>query len=147
MNKNNVFIISLLLSAVIAVIIVKHVKSSAKVEDMVYATNADTVGEITQLPRLLELGSVTCVPCKMMAPILDEVKNAYNGQLIVDFVDVAKNRNAGERYGISIIPTQIFFDANGKELYRHEGFISLKDIMHKWKEFGFEFESSNPISE
>ena len=60
----------------------------------------------------------------MMAPILEELKKEYAGVLIVEFVDVWKNPEAGQQYGIRGIPTQIFYDANGKELKRHLGFIS-----------------------
>ncbi len=74
----------------------------------------------------------------MMAPILEELKKEYAGRLQVDFIDVWKNPAEAERYGIKLIPTQIFFDASGKERFRHEGFISKEDILGKWKELGVE---------
>ena len=89
-------------------------------------------------PRLVDLGADKCIPCKMMAPILEELKTAYAGQLQVDFIDVWKNPDAGDQYGIRIIPTQIFFDAQGKELFRHEGFFAKEDILAKWRELGCE---------
>lgn len=92
----------------------------------------------TALPRLLDLGSVECIPCKKMAPLLEELKKEYAGKLIVEFIDVWENPDAGDKYGISLIPTQIFFDAQGKELFRHEGFFSKEDILAKWQEFGVE---------
>jgi len=88
------------------------------------------------LPRLVDLGADKCIPCKMMAPILEEFEKAYAGRLRVDFIDVWKNPSAGKTYGIRMIPTQIFYDASGKELFRHEGFFSKEDILAKWKEFG-----------
>lgn len=88
------------------------------------------------LPLLVDLGADKCIPCKMMAPILEELKSEYDGRLIVDFIDVWKNPDEAPKYGIKLIPTQIFFDASGKELFRHEGFISKEDILSKWKEFG-----------
>lgn len=91
------------------------------------------------LPRLLDLGAGKCIPCKMMAPILDELKTTYAEKLDVVFIDVWENKQAGEPYGIRMIPTQIFFDAEGKELFRHEGFFAKEDILAKWKELGFEF--------
>lgn len=90
------------------------------------------------LPRLVELGADKCIPCKMMAPILAELTKEYTGRLEVVFIDVWKNREAGERYGVRIIPTQIFYDAAGKELFRHEGFFAKKDILAKWQELGIE---------
>jgi thioredoxin 1 len=88
------------------------------------------------LPRLVDLGSVTCIPCKLMAPILEDLKKTYAGKLLVEFIDVAENPDAGRPYGIKLIPTQVFFDASGKELWRHEGFISKEDVLAKWKELG-----------
>ncbi len=88
------------------------------------------------LPRLLDLGAGKCVPCKMMTPILDELKTTYAGKLEVVFIDVWENQQAGEQYGIRMIPTQIFYDADGKELFRHEGFFAKEDILAKWKSLG-----------
>lgn len=90
----------------------------------------------TKLPKLLDLGADKCIPCRMMAPILEELKKEYAGRLEVEFIDVWKNPEAGRRYGIQMIPTQIFYDADGKELFRHVGFISKEDILAKWKELG-----------
>lgn len=72
----------------------------------------------------------------MMKPILDRLTKSYAGQFDVVFIDVWVNREEGERYGIRVIPTQIFYDATGKERARHEGFMSEKDILAKWKELG-----------
>jgi len=97
-----------------------------------------TVPAPTQkLPRLVDLGAKTCIPCKMMAPILEELRNEYKGKLQVEFIDVWENQSAGGQYGIRVIPTQIFFDPSGKELFRHVGFISKEDILSKWQELGF----------
>jgi thioredoxin 1 len=90
------------------------------------------------LPKLVDLGADKCIPCKMMAPILEELKNDYAGKLDVVFIDVWKNSAEGEKYGIKLIPTQIFFDTAGKELFRHEGFFAKEDILAKWKELGHE---------
>jgi thioredoxin 1 len=87
-------------------------------------------------PRLVDLGAGKCIPCKLMAPMLAELTKEYAGQLDVVFIDVWKNREEAPRYGISVIPTQIFYDAAGKELFRHEGFFAKKDILAKWAEFG-----------
>jgi thioredoxin 1 len=91
------------------------------------------------LPRLVDLGADTCIPCKAMAPILVELRAEYDGRMRVDFIDVWKDPGAGEPYGIYAIPTQIFFDADGKELTRHEGFFSKADILATWKRFGYDF--------
>jgi thioredoxin 1 len=88
------------------------------------------------LPRLLDLGAGKCIPCKMMAPILENLKKEYDGRMIVDFIDVWENRDAGKQYNIEAIPTQIFYNAEGKELFRHTGFFGKDDILGKWKELG-----------
>ncbi|MFH1024155.1 MAG: organomercurial lyase [Planctomycetota bacterium] len=88
------------------------------------------------LPRLVDLGAGKCIPCKLMAPILEELKRDYAGRFQVEFIDVWVNPGAGESYKIKLIPTQIFFDASGRERFRHEGFFSKGDILVKWKELG-----------
>jgi thioredoxin 1 len=88
------------------------------------------------LPKLVDLGATKCIPCKMMAPILEELKREYAGRLEVVFIDVWENRKAIGQYAISTIPTQIFYDAAGKERFRHEGFFAKEDILAKWKELG-----------
>jgi thioredoxin 1 len=94
------------------------------------------------LPRLVDVGAGKCIPCKMMAPILEELRNEYAAKLQVDFIDVWENPGAGEPYRIRVIPTQIFYDPAGKELFRHEGYFSKQDILAKWKEFGIVLEAS-----
>ncbi len=94
-----------------------------------------------KLPKLLDLGAHKCIPCRKMAPILNELSNEYKGVFDVEFIDVwkPKNKEKATAHGIRSIPTQIFFDAKGKELWRHEGFISKEDLLKKWKELGFTF--------
>lgn len=92
------------------------------------------------LPKLLDLGAGKCVPCKAMAPILDEMKETFAGRLNVEFIDVWENEGVSEKYGIRMIPTQIFYDADGKELFRHEGFYAREDMLAKWQELGYEFQ-------
>jgi thioredoxin 1 len=93
------------------------------------------------MPRLVDLGADKCLPCKMMAPVLKELTREYEGRMEVEFIDVWKNPGAGRAHKVNLIPTQIFFDARGKELYRHEGFFSKQDILAKWKELGVEFKA------
>lgn len=97
-------------------------------------------GRKQALPQLVDLGADKCVPCKAMAPILEELKRDFAGRLDVMFIDVWKDPTAGEAYRIHLIPTQIFYDAEGHELFRHEGFYSREEILAKWRELGFNFE-------
>jgi thioredoxin 1 len=89
-----------------------------------------------KLPKLVDLGAEKCVPCKMMVPVLDELKKEYKGKLDVVFIDVWKNGDAAEKYKIRAIPTQIFYDKSGKELARHEGYMPKEDIIKMFKEKG-----------
>jgi thiol-disulfide isomerase/thioredoxin len=94
-----------------------------------------------KLPRLLDLGAGKCIPCKMMAPVLAELRETYKGRLEVVFLDVWEDPKPAQTYGVSTIPTQIFFDAQGKERFRHEGFFSREEILAKWKELGVDLGS------
>ncbi len=93
-----------------------------------------SVSGSNSLPRLVDVGADKCIPCKMMAPILEELRAEYAGSLEVIFVDVWKKPEEGDKYGVRMIPTQIFYDASGKELYRHLGFMSKEDILKKLQE-------------
>ena len=85
---------------------------------------------------MVDLGATSCIPCKMMAPILKKLKKAYKGKAAIIFIDVWKHRDQSKRFGIRVIPTQIFFDKNGKEVYRHKGFMSKKAIIRQLKKMG-----------
>ena len=110
--------------------------------DAIAATNNQADAKTTvNLPKLLDLGAHKCIPCKKMFPILDVIKKEYKGKLAVEFVDVwqPENRAIAEKNKIQTIPTQIFFNEKGKEIWRHIGYISKEDIMKKWKELGYKF--------
>ncbi|SMC25709.1 thioredoxin 1 [Desulfacinum hydrothermale DSM 13146] len=85
---------------------------------------------------LVDLGAHKCIPCKMMAPILDELKTEYEGRAAVLFIDVWENREAAARFGIRAIPTQIFYDKEGREVFRHVGFLDKKSIVHVLRKLG-----------
>ena len=131
--------VKLLILAALAVAVVGAVtlkKSKARTE-----SNPASAGPTAtaKLPKLLDLGAGKCIPCKMMAPILEELKKEYAGRMEVVFIDVWEKPEAAKPYGIETIPTQIFFDAEGKELFRHVGFFAKDDILAKWKELAVNF--------
>jgi thioredoxin 1 len=104
-------------------------------------TASETQASYADIPRkgtvtMLDLGADKCIPCKMMAPIIEKLKKDYNGRADIVFIDVWKNPNQGERFKISSIPTQIFFDKDGKEVWRHVGFFKEDAIVEKLKELG-----------
>jgi len=90
----------------------------------------------SNLPVLLELGSHKCPPCRRMTPILNELRDEYSGKFQIKYIDVWQDREAGAKYGVRAIPTQIFFDSKGREVFRHVGFYSKRDILMTWKNIG-----------
>ena len=99
------------------------------------SVDGDPVAE-QKLPRMIDLGRGTCIPCKAMAPILKELKEEYKGRADIEFIDVGENPEPAQKYGIRLIPTQIFFDTEGNEVWRHEGFLGKEDIAKKLAEMG-----------
>jgi thioredoxin 1 len=78
---------------------------------------------------MIDAGATECIPCKMMAPIMEELEKEYAGIADIFFIDVWKNPAEGRKYGIQTIPTQIFYDKDGKEVFRHVGFLDKKPIV------------------
>ncbi len=104
-------------------------------------SSAAQAAEIKEIPAkgmvtMVDLGAKSCVPCKMMAPILEKLEKAYQGRAVIHFYDVWENREPAMRFGIRAIPTQIFFDKDGKEVYRHVGFMSEEDIVKQLTKMG-----------
>jgi len=85
---------------------------------------------------MVDLGADSCIPCKMMAPIIEKLEKAYRGKAAIVFIDVWKDKEPAKRFGIRAIPTQIFFDKGGKEVYRHTGFMGEADIVSQLKKMG-----------
>lgn len=87
---------------------------------------------------MVDIGAKECIPCKMMAPIMEELEKEYDatGKAAIIFIDVWKNRDQGRKFGIRSIPTQIFYDKDGKEVSRHEGFMDKKDIVAMLQKLG-----------
>ena len=90
------------------------------------------------LPRMLDLGADKCIPCKMMKPVMEELRKEYAGKLVIEFIDVWKNQSASGQYGIDTIPTQIFFDENGKEFSRHVGYFPKDEILATFRDHGID---------
>jgi thioredoxin 1 len=136
MNKAiKISIVAVLIAAVAVAVVVRQNKSGGnKLQAELRPEQLTGKG----LPVMIDLGSDQCIPCKMMAPILEELKSEYSETLTVHFLDVRKLPALSKLYNIQLIPTQIFYDATGKELFRHEGFFAKEDIIAKWKEFGID---------
>ena len=98
------------------------------------------------LPLMVDVGADKCIPCKMMAPTLEELKKDYSQSIQIKFVDVWKNPGAEKPYRVRMIPTQIFYDPSGKELFRHEGYYSKEDIIAKFKDLGFDVKRNAEVA-
>jgi thioredoxin 1 len=144
MNKiSKIIIVAVLLVSVGIVIAIKQNKSDLPSQFQQDPTakksivaESNKTEPVKPMPRLVDLGAGKCIPCKQMAPILEELKVEYANTFKVEFIDVWENPEEAKKYGIKLIPTQIFYDITGKELFRHEGFFSKVDILAKWQEFG-----------
>ena len=102
---------------------------------------AETNVDINALPvkgmvTMIDLGAKKCIPCKMMAPILEKMEKKYDGKAAIVFIDVWKNPEQARRFGIRAIPTQIFYDADGKEVTRHVGFMPEERIVKTLSQLG-----------
>ena len=94
---------------------------------------------IQGMVTMIDLGAKKCIPCKMMAPILEKLEKVYRNKAAIVFIDVWENREQVRRFGIQAIPTQIFFDSQGKEVHRHAGFMSEKAIVAQLKKMGVDY--------
>jgi len=85
---------------------------------------------------MLELGSVGCIPCEQMKPVMAKLSDTYKGKLDVIFVDVKKDHDTARRFGVYMIPVQVYLDRNGKEFHRHVGFYPYEEIVPMLKKAG-----------
>jgi thioredoxin 1 len=101
------------------------------------------VGKFNDVPvkgmvTMIDLGATECIPCKLMVPIMEKMKKLYDGKAVIVFINVWKHKEQARRFSIRAIPTQIFFNENGKEVYRHIGFMSEKAIVNQLRKMGVE---------
>ena len=102
---------------------------------------AEKASAIPEVPvkgmvTMVDVGAKACIPCKMMIPIMEKMEKVYQGKAAIIFIDVWINREQAPRFGVSTIPTQIFYDAKGKETYRHVGFMSEEAIVAQLQKMG-----------
>ncbi len=105
-------------------------------------TNADEIDGLLNKAKkegkavMLELGSVGCIPCEQMKPVMEKLRTNYRSKLEVIFIDVRKDRDSGRKFGVAMIPTQVFLDKNGKEFHRHIGYYAYEEIAPVLKKAG-----------
>ncbi len=131
-QKETIILTGVIVLVLVGVYFMLGSKSSTTVDvvnESGVAATGTTVIPASGLVTMIDLGATECIPCKMMAPILEEVKQEYQGRAEIIFIDVWKNPDQAKKYNIRAIPTQIFFDADGVEKERHVGFMDKKKIV------------------
>jgi thioredoxin 1 len=124
-------IVTIVISILVCTFAHTQSKKSIKRSKQTPAANKDSSTIVSKpLVTFIELGSVKCIPCRMMQPVMRAIEQKYGNQIKVIFYDVWKQEQAqyAQEYKIRLIPTQVFLDVNGKELMRHEGFFPEKEI-------------------
>ena len=122
-KKSRILIIISVCVIIIGIIFTKILGTSGTTEASVTIQNQDK-----GIPSFIDLGSKNCIPCKKMEPILEELRTEYAGRMNVIFYDVNEFPEKAQEYRIRVIPTQIFLDSEGKELFRYEGFLAKNNI-------------------
>ena len=100
------------------------------------APGAGSPAKASQLPAVIDLGRGKCIPCKQMKPILDELAKEYEGRARVEIIDIGDRPDQADEYGVEVIPTQIFINAQGEEVFRHKGFMPKQDIVAQLQAMG-----------
>lgn len=113
-------------------------KEARSTGDTAQASNKSEKQGAKPLVTFVELGSVRCIPCKKMQPIMKEIEQEYAGSVKVVFYDVwtEAGKPYSKTYGIRVIPTQVFLDKDGKEYFRHEGYFPKDELVKVLKQKG-----------
>jgi thioredoxin 1 len=118
---------------ILTVLVILLAASCSNASDLDVTLNkAKAEGKIV----MLELGSVGCIPCEQMKPVMQKLRDSYQGKLDVIFIDVRNDHDTARRFGVHIIPVQVFLDKTGKEFHRHIGFYSYDEIAALLKKTG-----------
>ncbi len=118
---------------IMAVLILSLFTSCSNASDLDDSLNkAKAEGRIV----MLELGSVGCIPCENMKPVMAKLSDVYKGKLDVIFIDVRKDHDTARRFRVFMIPVQVFLDKNGREFHRHIGFYPYEEIEAMLKKTG-----------
>jgi len=128
---------------ILILVVCAVVASGAAFSQTTKGTSLKKTSELAKGPvTFVELGSVNCIPCRQMQPVMKAIEKKYGDQVKVVFYDVWKpeQRKYAEQYGIKLIPTQVFLDASGKEFFRHEGFYPEAEIDKLLQKQGLEIQ-------
>ena len=127
---------SLLITVVIALLIIPGIACgmSASEDHEEFLENLPVDGMVT----MIDLGKKTCTQCKMMAPILDKLEKKYEGKAAIVFINLLDDPEQQYRFKLKALPTQIFFNPEGEEVFRHVGFMAEKAIVEQLEKMGVE---------
>ena len=129
-RKIKAFIISTIVCLLITNGFIVNISASEEHEN--FLKNLPVKGTIT----LIDLGKKNCTQCKMMAPILEKLKIKYKGKAEIVFINLLEDPEQQYRFKLKALPTQIFFNAEGEEVYRHTGFMAEKAIVEQLNKMG-----------
>lgn len=151
--KNKRFIslitVSLIIIGMIIIIVIKNSKNEEQVNNNTYergfellATKDFDKEEVLSrgYPVLLDIGGGECISCKAMKPVLEELNEQWQGKIIVKFVDYWKYPDLADQFNFSVIPTQFFYDEDGKLYKTHQGQITKDEVIEFFKEMGYSFD-------
>jgi len=115
---------------------------------LVFSLSVSLAEDFSKVPAngvvtMVDLGAKKCIPCKMMAPILAKLEKVYAGKAAIVFIDVWENTDQASRFKVRVIPTQIFFNDKGQEVFRHVGFFDEKSIVEQLNKMGIEKPGTN----
>ncbi len=138
-KKRIAAIIAVLFLALVVVAYRQSVKASGQAATEVITASGK--------PVFIEIGAKSCIPCQMMQKVMDELRTNYPGKLDIVFHDLEIDDSPAQKYGISVIPTQVLLSPEGEELFRHEGFYPTDEIVAKWDELGYDLGESSGVAQ
>ena len=116
--------------------VLTHTEGSGTGQAALPADNPLASALATGRPVVVDFGGSMCMPCKMMEPIMEGLKKDYAGRAEVLLIDGDRYPAAAEQVGVDTVPTQVFFNSDGKEVHRHQGFMPRENIVAKLAEMG-----------
>lgn len=136
-SKKKIIISSLVVLVIISIGVfsLRNTETQSKINsDKPSVTNSETKYKAT----FIELGSVRCIPCQKMQPVIKSVEEKYGDQVKVIFYDVwtSQGKEDAKQFDFDAIPTQLFLDENGREYFRHVGFFPEVELVKILKQKG-----------
>ena len=136
-SKKKIIISSLVVLVIISIGVfsLRNSETQSKINsDKPSVTNSETKYKAT----FIELGSVRCIPCQKMQPVIKSVEEKYGDQVKVIFYDVwtSQGKEDAKQFDFDAIPTQLFLDENGREYFRHVGFFPEDELVKILKQKG-----------